>query len=113
MRREDALLSDIAHAAGLTAELIRGRDFDSFIADIRTYWAVISQIMIVGEAVKGLSQPFRSAHPSIRWSDIARMRDKLIHHYNDIDAEEVWESAARDIPHILRYLQPLLPEEDK
>jgi uncharacterized protein with HEPN domain len=109
MPRDDALLADVAQACELIGELIGGLDFAAFSSDVRTYWATVSQLMIVGEAIKGLSPGFREAHPSIAWSDIARMRDKLIHHYNDIDDQEVWEAAARDIPALLAYVRPLLP----
>ena len=55
MPREDALLDDMVAAAELIADFIRGTTFDSFTSDTRTYWATVSQLMIVGEAVKGLS----------------------------------------------------------
>jgi uncharacterized protein with HEPN domain len=110
MPRDDALLVDLARAGGLIVDLLAGYDFDSFTADVRTYWAIVAQLLIVGEAVKGLSVDFCNAHREIRWSEIARMRDKLIHHYNDIDDEELWEAASADIPELLAYVRSLLPK---
>jgi uncharacterized protein with HEPN domain len=40
---------------------------------------------------------------------MARMRDKVIHHYRVIDAEQVWNVATRDVPELVKYLLPLLP----
>ena len=61
---------------------------------------VIRQLEIIGEAVKRLSAPFRTAHPNIPWQDIARMRDKLIHDYFGVDVATVWLTVQQDIPHL-------------
>ena len=70
--------------------------------------AVIRQIEIIGEAVKRLSEPFRRSHPSVPWSDIARMRDKLIHDYFGVDIEKVWLTATEDVPHLKAEIDKLL-----
>ena len=64
---------------------------DAFMADTRTQDAVIRNIEIIGEAVKRLSEDSRSRRPDIPWSQIAGMRDVLIHHYFGVKLETVWE----------------------
>jgi uncharacterized protein with HEPN domain len=44
-------------------------------------------VEIVGEDAKQVSNPTRNAHPSVQWSAAARMRDRLTHHYFDIDLD--------------------------
>jgi uncharacterized protein with HEPN domain len=39
------------------------------------------------------------------------MRDKLIHGYEAVDLNEVWKTAANDIPALLEALTPLLPPD--
>lgn len=39
------------------------------------------------------------------------MRDKLIHHYEEMDAAEVWRAATRDVPALAVALKPLTPRE--
>jgi len=65
--------------------------------------------MVVGEAVKRLSPEFRAKHSGIPWSLIAGMRDKLIHHYDSVDFEQVWRSVDTDIPDLLSYVEALAP----
>jgi hypothetical protein len=48
----------------------------------------------MGEAVKRLSLDLRSQHPEIPWT-LAGMRDHLIHGYDVVDWEEVWNGDAR------------------
>ncbi|MGH8056799.1 MAG: HepT-like ribonuclease domain-containing protein [Candidatus Entotheonellia bacterium] len=40
---------------------------------------------------------------------MAGMRDHLIHGYDVIDLDEVWQTATRDVPEVLITLEPLLP----
>jgi uncharacterized protein with HEPN domain len=65
-------------------------DETNFKKDTLIQDGVIRQIEIIGEAVKCLSATFRSSHDQIRWQDMARMRDKLIHDYFGVDLEKVW-----------------------
>ena len=41
---------------------------------------------------------------------MAGMRDVLIHAYDDVDVSEVWRTLTRDLPPVLRYIEPLLPK---
>lgn len=65
--------------------------------------------MVLGEAVKRLSEDYRSQHPAIPWLLIAGMRDKLIHGYDIVDLDEVWKTATHDVPDLLLWLEPRLP----
>lgn len=112
MRREDsAVLLDISHAANLIAKFLAGKDKTAFLDDELTQSAVLHQILVVGEAAKRLSSKFRASHPEVPWSNMAGMRDKLIHAYEAVDYEEVWSTATKDIPALLAWVTPLLPEE--
>lgn len=63
-------------------------------------------VEIVGEAAKQVSEPTRSAHPEVPWSAAARMRDRLIHHYFDIDLDILWVTVTEDLPELLMVLPP-------
>jgi uncharacterized protein with HEPN domain len=69
--------------------------------------------LIVGEAAKRLSGPFRARHPGVPWRLVAGMRDRLIHQYDAVDLDEVWATVRRDLPGLLRVLAPLIPPEDE
>src|SRR5919199_1573201 len=53
--------------------------------------AILYQIAVIGEATKRLSQEFRQQHPEIPWRDIAGMRDVLIHKYDQVDFDVIWD----------------------
>ncbi len=60
--------------------------------------ALTKLVEIVGEAAKQVTEPTRRAHPSVPWSAAARMRDRLVHHYFDIDLDVLWATVRDDLP---------------
>lgn len=65
-------------------------------------------IEIMGEAAKNVSGEIRDTYSHIPWSGMARMRDKLIHHYFGIDYELVWEVVTEEVPTIHDQLKSVL-----
>ena len=107
MPRDEASVLDIILACRRILDFTKGQGLVAFLADAKTQAAVLHEIQVIGEATKRLSDPFRDSHPTVPWSDIAGMRDKLIHDYDDVDLEEVWKVVDLDIPTLLAYLEPL------
>ena len=112
MRRDEATLLDIAQAARRIVSFVRGVDEASFAANAEKHWAVVAQLLIIGEAVTRLSNEFRSSHPEIAWAKIAGMRNRLIHGYDKIRWDLVWQTATEAVPQLLKQIEPLLPTEE-
>ena len=80
---------------------------DAFFSDAKTQDAVIRNIEIIGQAVKGLSDETRSLDPTVPWRQIAGMRDKLIHEYFGVDLALVWDVVERELPVLRPRLEQL------
>jgi len=104
---DDIIRKDIINAANLILEFIHGFNKETFIDDWKTRSAVLYQLTVVGEAVKRLSKEFRAQHTHIPWALIAGMRDHLIHGYDLVDWDEVWQTAKKDIPDLLLKIEQL------
>lgn len=111
MNPDEATLLDIARSARLVLEFKEGLDKAAFLRDVKTQSAILHQLLVMGEAVKRLSTDYRDRHPEIPWALIAGMRDKLIHGYDIVDLEEVWKTASQDVPDLLTWLEPSLPQQ--
>lgn len=81
---------------------------EAFFADAKTQDAVIRNIEIIGEAVKGVSDDTRALDPAVPWRQIAGMRDKLIHEYFGVDLVLVWDVVERQLPVLRPQLEQLI-----
>lgn len=112
MARDDGTLLDIVNAARLVQIFVQDMAKEDFLVDLKTQSAVLHQITVIGEAVRRLSPTFRERHPVLPWSLMAGMRDHLIHGYDAIDLEQVWNTANHDVPDVLTKLSPLAPRRE-
>ena len=102
-------LADIADAAVEIGQIVE-RDQTAYDADVTLRRALERCLEIIGEAAKSLDSTSRDAMPSIPWSDIIRLRDRLSHHYHRIDASQLWTVATSDIPNLLAAVAARLDE---
>ena len=100
---------DIDRAVRYALAFAEGFSKQEFLEDVKTQSAVVHQLLIIGEATKRLSDEFRTAHPEIPWRYISGMRDHLVHGYDAIDLDEVWNVLVRDLPDLLNQISPHLP----
>ena len=67
MSRDDATLLDMLKAARLVVAFKGKLTKKAFLRDIKTQSAILHQLLVIGEAVKRLSEEFRRRHPQIPW----------------------------------------------
>ncbi|MFM8307214.1 MAG: DUF86 domain-containing protein, partial [Microcystis aeruginosa] len=77
-------------------------------SDLRTQSAILYQITIMGEATKRLSPGFRKQHPEIPWREMAGMRDVIVHKYDQLDLDVVWDIVENKLTELLKVIAPLL-----
>jgi len=106
-RSERLYLADILGAIDRILDYTRAGK-EAFLADSRTQDAVLRNIEIVGEAVRGITGETRAAHPEIPWKEMAGMRDRIIHDYFRVDVEVVWDVVSQDLPALREQIASLL-----
>lgn len=87
-------------------------DKAAFLDDPKSQSAVLHQLTLLGEACKRLSSEFRSANPDVQWRQIAGLRDRLIHGYDSVDLDLVWETLRTSLPTLMEQLAVILRSPD-
>lgn len=109
MLRDLESLIDIEQVARRILRFTDGVDRSNLEADEEKISAILYQITIIGEATKRLSDRMRQQNPEIPWRSLAGMRDVIVHEYDQIDLNVVWDVVQNKIPELLKPLKPLLP----
>ncbi len=89
-RNDQELLADIQEAIKRIQDYVKNIDRVQFMKDLKTQDAVVRNLEIIGEAVKNVSKNLQSKHKEIAWKDLAKVRDKLVHHYFGVNFDIVW-----------------------
>lgn len=105
-------VEDILDAMGKAEILLEGVAYAQFVADFRINYAVIRALEIIDEATKRLPLELRQQYPTIPWRGMAGMRDRIIHGYDIVDLQIVWEVVKTDIPSIKPQIQQILADYD-
>jgi uncharacterized protein with HEPN domain len=103
--RDDDRIGHIIEACEQAAGFIAGRTREDVEHDRMLQLALTRLVEIVGEAAKAVSEPTRARYPDVPWSLAARMRDRLIHHYFDIDFDRLWDTVTESFPALLTTLR--------
>ena len=105
MRKDDAYLEDILEAAKAIRRFTSGVSPEAFKANEEKYEAVNRKFEIIGEAARRLSPEARNLFPEIPWRLLTAMRNILIHDYDDVDLNVVWDTTQRDLPPLIARLE--------
>ena len=105
----DSLLDiwkELKHIERFSSEL----DYEGFVQDEKTLYAIVRCFEIIGEAVKNIPEKIKRKYTKIPWIDIAGMRNKLIHEYFGIDREILWKTIKHRIPELKEEMSKILEE---
>ncbi len=97
-------------AAEAARRFIAGRQRTDLENDQMLLFALVRAIEIIGEAASKLSADTQAAAPSVPWSSIVAMRNRLIHAYFDINTAIVWKTVTEELPQLLPQLRAMLPK---
>jgi uncharacterized protein with HEPN domain len=82
-----ALLEDIILAIQKIARYTSQMDHKAFLADDLVIDGVARNLEIIGEAARQLPEEFRHVHTQIPWTQIAGLRNRIVHDYFGLDLE--------------------------
>lgn len=82
---------------------------DRFMAEAMIQDAVLRNLEVIGQAAKRVDDRYRAGHAEIPWRGLAGLRDVLIHQYEGVDLERVWEIVSQELPPLKEARVAFLP----
>src|SRR5438552_28992 len=99
---------DFAHEA---CDLISGRRREDLENDRLLQLALTRLVEITGEAASRVSDKTRASLSKIPWPQIIGMRNRLIHGYDVMDLDILWDTICDDLPPLVSELKLALESQ--
>lgn len=112
MQRDKQALMDIAIAIQQTLLYAQDINRDNLQENDEKQAAILYRPIVIGEATKRLSNEFREQYPMIPWRQMAGLRDVVIHDYDELDFDILWNVIHINLPDILPEIQTILKNLD-
>ena len=103
-------IEDIIQAMNDALSFVKEMDYDGFLRDKKTIYAVNRALEIIGEATKNIPASVKNSYPQIPWKKMAGMRDKVIHEYFGVDLKRVWSTVKKDTPGLKPLFEKILSD---
>lgn len=113
MSKHDPLvtLRQIEEFARQAAQLGREGTRELLESDWKYHLAAERAVELVGESATRLPDELRARHPQIPWREIIGMRNRLIHGYDGVDNDIVWDVLAIQAPALAEKLSGIIAAE--
>jgi uncharacterized protein with HEPN domain len=73
--------------------------------------ALVRLLEIIGEAASRVPKEEQARHADISWSEITSLRNRLIHGYDTVDFDILWQIVDQDLPGLIESLRKVLGKE--
>ncbi|MCH8913817.1 MAG: DUF86 domain-containing protein [Planctomycetes bacterium] len=101
------LLHMLEHAVE-AVQMIREHTRADLDTDRKLNLALVRLVEIIGEAATRMSPEVRNRHPGIPWLDIIGMRNRIVHGYDQVDFDILWDVMELHLPPLITELQRIL-----
>jgi uncharacterized protein with HEPN domain len=89
-------------------DMIRGHSRQELDADRKLNLALVRLVEIIGEAAAHVSEVERKRVPQIPWEDIIGMRNRVVHGYDEVDFDILWDVVELHLPPLIVELRRAL-----
>jgi uncharacterized protein with HEPN domain len=91
--------------------MIEGRARDDLNGDEMLCLALTRLVEIVGEAASRVSRAGQQKYAQIPWIEIVGLRNRLVHGYDAVDLDILWDIVKDDLPELIQELDSILGKE--
>lgn len=88
-----------------------GITFEDFSKDTEKQDALLFNVGQVGEIVSKISPEFKAEHPEFAWSPMKQLRNHVVHNYDGLSYDIIWDVIQYDIPGLIPLIHALLDNQ--
>lgn len=99
----------VDHAREAVA-MVQGKSRQDLDQDRKLNLSLVRLLEIVGEAANRIPKQEREHHANIPWAEIIGLRNRLIHGYDEVDFDILWQIVTQDLPPLVAVLESILAE---
>ena len=88
--------------------MARGKRSEDLKRNRMMQLALVRLVEIIGEAATRVSDEGRARHPSVPWQAAIGMRNRLVHGYDQIDLDVLWDTVQDDLPALIGQLERIV-----
>ncbi len=91
-----------------TLSYCQGQTYEGFERNTMLQEACVFNVLQIGELAKtGLSESFIGSHPQIPWRQMYGLRNRIVHGYEGIMLNIIWDMITEDFPALLDQLHAI------
>jgi uncharacterized protein with HEPN domain len=109
--RDQGRLLDILTHSEKVLFYVKDKSLDELEEDESLQLILRSLFTIIGEAASKLSDDVTKSRKDIPWGKIAGLRHRIVHDYDKINWERIWEIIGDDLPPLIEKLGKIVPPE--
>jgi len=80
-------------------------DKSTFLSDTKLIEACVFNLLQIGELANRIDENFQQKHNNIPWHKIRGLRNRLVHDYEGVNLELVWEVVHADLKTLRQRLE--------
>jgi uncharacterized protein with HEPN domain len=91
--------------------MIQGQQRGDLDHDEKLLFALIHIVEVIGEAAGQVAPEVQERYPEIPWPKVIGMRHRLIHGYDVVDYDILWDTVTVNLPPLIVELEKILGSE--
>ena len=105
--RNDIVIAKMIEIIEKLQNYVGDNDYNTFSENEMLIDACVFNLSQLGEAANKIDTEYEEAHPGIPWRQIYGLRNRIIHDYEGVNLNLIWEIIKEDLPELLDELKKL------
>ena len=103
---------DILNYAKDSLDFVQNTSYEEFISDKKSVFAVVRALEVIGESSNRIADELKEKYSHLPWIEMRGLRNRIVHNYDDIDYDIIWNVLKNDIPSLITKIELIINEID-